>query len=89
MVNNTFGANVRIFLVDSAAEGGPVPANTIWALDASIAITKVTNTAAAYSAIEEYAMKRTTAMRMDWAEEVFRTLGDTELKPFDSLTISA
>jgi hypothetical protein len=33
-------------------------------------------------------MKRTTAMRMDWAEEVFRTLGDSELKPFDSLTIS-
>jgi hypothetical protein len=88
MINNTFGADVRIFLVDSAADGGPVPANTIWALDASIAITKVTNTAAAYNAVEEYAMKRTTAMRMDWAEEVFRTLGDTELKPFDSLTIS-
>lgn len=89
MVNNTFGGDVRIFLVDSAAEGGPVPANTIWALDASIAITKVTNTAAAYNAVEDYAMKRTTAMRMDWSEEVFRTLGDAELKPFDSLTISA
>ena len=88
MVNNTFGADVRIFLVDSAAEGGPVPANTIWALDASIAVTKITNTAAAYNAIEEYAMKRTTALRMDWSEEVFRTLGDSELKPFDSLTIS-
>lgn len=89
MINNTFGNDVRIFLVDSAAEGGPVPANTIWALDASIAITKVTNTAAAYNAIEAYAMKRTTALRMDWAEEVFRTLGDSELRPFDSLTISA
>jgi hypothetical protein len=89
MVNNTFGGDVRIFLVDSAAEGGPVPANTIWALDASIAITKITNTAAAYSAIEDYAMKRTTAMRMDWSEECFRTLGDVELKPFDSLVISA
>jgi hypothetical protein len=89
MINNTFGNDVRIFLVDSAAEGGPVPANTIWAIDASIAITKVTNTAAAYNAIEAYAMKRTTALRMDWAEEVFRTLGDSELRPFDSLTISA
>ncbi len=89
MVNNTFGGDVRIFLVDSAAEGGPVPANTIWALDASIAITKITNTAAAYNAIEEYAMRRTTALRMDWSEECFRTLGDAELKPFDSLTISA
>jgi hypothetical protein len=89
MVNNTFGANVRIFLVDSAAEGGPVPANTIWALDASIAITKITNTSAAYNAIEEYAMKRSSALRLDWSEECFRTLGDTELKPFDSLVISA
>jgi hypothetical protein len=89
MVNNTFGSDVRIFLVDSAAEGGPVPANTIWALDASIAITKITNTSAAYNAIEEYAMKRSSALRLDWSEECFRTLGDTELKPFDSLVISA
>lgn len=89
MVNNTFGSNVRIFLVDRATEGGPVPANTIWALDASIAVTKVVNAAAAYNAVEEYAMKRTTAMRMDWAEEVFRTLGDSELRPFDALVISS
>ncbi len=88
MVNNTFGSDVRIFLVEPATAGGPVPANTIWGLDASIAITKVTNAAAAYNAVEEYAMKRTTAMRMDWGEEVFRTLGDSELRPFDVLTIS-
>lgn len=85
---NGFGNDVRIFIVDSAAEGGPVPANTIWALDASIAITKVINTSASYEAIESYSLKRTTAMRMDWAEEVFRSLGDSELRPFDSLTIS-
>lgn len=89
MVNNSFGNDVRIFLVDPASEGGPVPANTIWGIDASIAITKVTNTAAAYSAVEEYAMKKTTAMRMDWSEEVFRTLGDSELRPFDALEITA
>ena len=88
MVNNTFGGDVRIFLVDKASEGGPVPANTIWALDATIAVTKVTNTAAAYNSVEEYAMKRTTAMRMDWAEEVFRTLGDSELRPFDALVLA-
>jgi hypothetical protein len=88
MVNNTFGGNVRIFLVDKATEGGPVPANTIWAIDATIAITKVTNTSAAYNAVEEYAMKRTTAMRMDWAEEVYRTLGDSELRPFDALVLA-
>lgn len=88
MVNQGFGNDVRIFLVDAAADGGPVPANTIWAIDASIAISRVTNSAAAYNAVEEYAMKRTKAMRMDWSEEVYRTLGDTELRPFDALTIS-
>ena len=88
IMNSTFGGDVRIFLVDSAADGGPVPANSIWAIDASIAITKVTNTAAAYNAIEACTMKRTTALRMDWSEEVYRTLGDAELRPFDILTIS-
>lgn len=87
-VINEFGNDVRIFIVDSAAEGGPVPANTIWALDASVAVSKVINTSASYEAVESYAMKRTTAMRMDWAEDVFRSLGDSELRPFDSLTIS-
>ena len=79
---------MRIFLVDAATDGGPVPANTIYALDASVAISRVTNTAAAYSAVEEYAMKRSTAMRMDWAEEIFRSLGDSDLRPFDVLTIA-
>lgn len=87
-MNIGFGNDVKFFLVDPATEGGPVPANTVWALDASIAVSRVTNTGAAYSAIEEYAMKRSTAMRMDWAEEVFRTLGDSELRPFDVLTIA-
>jgi len=88
LINVGFGNDVRIFLVDSAAEGGPVPANTVYALDASVAISRVTNTAAAYTAVEAYAMKRSTAMRLDWAEEVFRSLGDSDLRPFDVLTIS-
>jgi hypothetical protein len=87
-MNIGFGNDVKFFLVDSAAEGGPVPANTVWALDASIAVTKITNTAASYNAVEEFALRRVQAVRMDWAEEVFRTLGDSELRPFDVLTIS-
>lgn len=86
--NVSFGGDVKIFLVDPATDGGPIPANTIWALDSSIAVSRVTNTAAAYSAVEEFAMKRVTSLRMDWAEEVFRSLGDTELRPFDVLTIT-
>jgi hypothetical protein len=88
MMNSTFGGDVRIFLVDSAADGGPVPANTVWAVDASSAITLVRDSTAAYNAVESYAMKRTEAMRMDWAEEVFRTYGDTDLRLFDVLTIA-
>lgn len=88
MMNSTFGGDVQIFLVDDAANGGPVPANTIYAVDASSAITLVRDTTAAYSAVEEYAMKRTKALRLDWSEEVFRTFGDTDLRLFDALTIS-
>lgn len=88
-VNVGFGNDVRIFLVESAADGGPVPADTIYAVDATSAISLVQNTAAMYSAIEEYAMKRTAAMRMDWSEAVFRTFGDSDLRLFDVLTISS
>lgn len=89
VVNNTFGGDVRVFLVESAADGGPVPANTIYAVDASAAISLVSNSGAAYQAIESYAMKRTQAMRLDWSEEAFRTFGDSDLRMFDVLTISS
>ena len=88
MMNVGFGNDVRIFLVEAAADGGPVPANTIYGVDASSAITLVRDSSAAYNAVEEFAMKRTTAMRMDWSEEIFRTFGDTDLKMFDVLTIT-
>jgi hypothetical protein len=88
-INVGFGNDVQFFLVESAADGGPVPANTVYAVDATSAITMVQNTAAMYNAIEEYALKRTTAMRMDWSEEMFRTFGDTDLRLFDALTITA
>lgn len=87
-MNVGFGNDVKFMLVDSAAEGGPVPANTIYAIDASRAVTRVVNTQAAFQGVAEYAMRRTTALRLDWSEAVFRTFGDTELRPFDVLTIS-
>lgn len=87
-MNQGFGNDVKWFIVDSAAEGGPVPANTVYALDASQAIAKVVNTAAAYTGSEEFVLRRATAMRIDWAEDVYRLWGDSELKAFDALTIS-
>lgn len=83
-----FGNDVQFVLVDDATAGGPVPANTIYAVDATSAISRVTNSLAAYNAVEDFAMRRTTAMRMDWSEEVYRTFGDSDLRAFDVLTIS-
>jgi hypothetical protein len=88
MTNIGFGNDVRYFIVDAATEGGPVPANTVWAIDATKAITRVTNTAANYSASEAFALRRSTAMRWDFSEAVYRQFGDTELKPFDAMQIA-
>ncbi len=88
-VNVSFGEDVKVFLVDDAADGGPIPEGQVWALDARSALTRVTNTGASYSAMEEYAMKRSSMMRFDWSEGIFRTYGDIDLKPFDRLVISA
>lgn len=88
ITNQGFGNDVNFFLTDDATDGGPVPANTLYALDRSNAITLVRNSNAAYQAVEQYIMSRTTAMRLDWAEECFRTFGDTDLKPFEALTIT-
>lgn len=86
--NVGFGNDVQYFIVDSAADGGPVPANTVWAIDGGKAITRVRSTTADYQASENFALRRTTAMRWDYGEAVYRQFGDTDLKPFDVLTIS-
>ena len=88
MAQMGFGNNVQFMLVDAAADGGPVPANTVWAVDASKAITRVSNSTAAYSASEAFAMRRSTMMRWDYSQAVYRSFGDSELTPFDVLTIS-
>jgi hypothetical protein len=85
--NVGFGNDVEFMIVDSAAEGGPVPANTIWAVDKTKAITRVKSTTADYNASEAFALRRSTAMRWDYGEAVYRQFGDTDLKPFAVLTI--
>lgn len=83
-----WGNNVKFMIVDPATEGGPVPANTIWGLDANKAATLVTNSQAAYSASEAFALRRSSAMRWDWSEAVYRSYGDSDVTPFDVLTIT-
>ena len=87
-MNVGFGNDVQWFIVDDAASGGPVPANTIWALDSSKGIVRVTNSAASFSASEAFVMKRSQALRIDWSEACYRMFGDTDLRAYDVLTIS-
>lgn len=82
-----FGNNIAFVIVDDFAAGGPVPEGEIWFLAQSSAVTRVTNTAAAYRATVQDELRRTSTLRLDWAEEVFRTYGDSELRPFRRLAI--
>lgn len=84
----TFGGNVQWMIVDSQADGGPVPANTVWALDQAQAIKLVTNTSADYKATEEFVLRRSSRMVWTWSEEALRLFGDTDLTAFDVLVIS-
>jgi len=87
-INVSFGDDVKVFLVEDAANGGPIPAGEVWGLDARVALTRVINSGASFSALEEYAMKRSSMMRFDWSEGIFRTFGDTDLRAFDRLVIA-
>jgi hypothetical protein len=87
-VNAGFGNDVKWFIVDDYAAGGPVPEGQVWALDSRSAITKVTNAAANYAASENFVMQRSTALRYDWSELCYRTMGNSELRGFDILTIA-
>lgn len=69
--NPQFG-EVKVFLVDSATEGGPIPAGTVLGLDSRYAITRVKNIAADYQASETFALKRSEALRIDWGVECYR-----------------
>lgn len=87
-MNVGFGNDVKWFLVDLATEGGPVPANTVWALDATKGIVRVTNTSASYTAAESFLLRRSEAMVIHWSEDVYRMFGDADLSAFDVLTIA-
>ncbi len=84
---NGFGNDVVYMIVDSAAEGGPVPAGEIWALDKENAIMVVRNTSADFKATEDFVLRRSSAMVWHWGEIACRLWGDSELTPFARLQI--
>lgn len=86
-VNSTFGSDVKFFLVDDYAVSGLIPEGEIWGVDSRYAITKVTNTAADYASAEAFQMSRSSKLRLDYSEAVFRSFGNTELQAFDRLVL--
>lgn len=82
-----FGADVKWMIVDPATAGGPVPANTVWALDSTQAFMMVENTEAAYQATEAFVLRRSESMVWHWSEEAVRLL-PSNLTAFDVLTIA-
>lgn len=84
---NGFANDVVYMIVDSAAEGGPVPAGEIWALDKENAIMVVRNTSADFKATEDFVLRRSSAMVWHWGEVALRLWGDSELTPFARLQI--
>jgi hypothetical protein len=63
-ISNLSIPNPRIFLVATSVVG----ANTLVGLDSRYGIRRVININAAYSAIEEWVLRRATAMRFDYGE---------------------
>ena len=83
VVNSVIG-DVKVFIVDDAADGGPLPAGTILGLDSRYAIARVRNTAADVTAAENYALRQAEAFMVQFAEICYRLHNDA----FDTLTVS-
>lgn len=78
VINPKWPTNVRIFLTDDPNW----PAKTIMGMDTRYAIHRVSSLTAQYSAIEAFALKRSTAMRVDRGELMYRFYDEA----FDVLT---
>jgi len=81
VMNPKWPSNVQIFITDDANW----PANTIMGIDARYGIHRVTSLSAQYSAIEQFAMKRSTMLRFDKGEMVYRLFDEA----FEVLTTLA
>lgn len=68
VVNPKWPSRVQIFITDDANW----PVNTIMGIDARYAIHRVKSLTAQYSAIEQFAMKRSTMLRFDKGEMLYR-----------------
>lgn len=82
-VQNPGIGDVKVFLVDDATAGGPLPAGTILGLDSRYAMARVRNTSADVQAAEQYALRQAEAFSIQFGEIVYRLHPDA----FDTLVI--
>lgn len=80
VANPLWPTNVKVFITTDPNW----PANTILGLDARYGVHRVTSTWASYEAVEQFVLKRSTAMRFDSGEVVERLFDDA----FDVLTLT-
>ena len=65
-------------------EDGVIPANTIMGLDSRYAIQRIKNSEAEYTAVEDFVMRKSTALRFDFGEIAYRLFDDA----FDVLSLT-
>lgn len=80
VMNTNWPSNVQIFVTNDANW----PANTIMGLDKSAGVHRITSLTAAYSAIEQFAMKRSTMLRIDKGDMSYRLFDEA----FEVLTLT-
>lgn len=80
VANPRWPNDVKLFITDNAAW----PANTVLGFDSRFGIHRVKSLTAQYSAVEQFAMRRSTQMRIDSGEVVYRLFDEA----FEVLTIA-
>lgn len=68
VINPTWPTNVKIFLSNDPSW----PAKTIMGIDARYGVHRINSLTAQYSAVEQFVLKRSTALRIDKGELVYR-----------------
>ena len=74
-------SNLNYFVTEDSSGW---PANTLMGLDSRYAIHRIRNSAAAYSAVEEFVLRRAKALRFDFSEIAYRMFDDA----FDVLSLT-
>lgn len=81
-IANRVLSKLNVFVTDPAV--ATWPANTLMGLDSRAAIHRIRNSAAAYSAVDSFVLRRSSALRFDFSEIAIRMFDDA----FDTLSLT-